>query len=69
MSQARIDGLALEGEHAEDALVYAPERVLANEAFETLDAERELADGEGRFTESPRERRRSMCSGIEYSIP
>src|SRR5215211_1727747 len=43
-SQARIDGLALEGEHAEDALVDAAKRLVADESLEGLDAERELAN-------------------------
>ena len=45
--QARVYGFAFEGEDAEDALVDAVERVPADEAFEGLDAEGKLAQGEG----------------------
>lgn len=46
-SQARIDRLALEGQHSEHALVNPPQRLAAHEALERLHAERELAKGEG----------------------
>src|SRR5437667_5165964 len=44
-SQPRIDGLAFEGEHAEHALVDAIEGLLADEALERFDAERERVEG------------------------
>jgi uncharacterized low-complexity protein len=53
-SQARIDRLALEREHAEDAVVDAAQRLAAHEALKCLDAEcerakwRETACGPGR---------------------
>src|SRR4051812_25562488 len=46
-SQARVDRLALEREDAEAALVHPAQRLAADEALERLDAERELASGEG----------------------
>src|SRR6266542_2999573 len=45
-SEPRIDGLALERQHAEDALMDAAQRLAADEALERLDAEREFANGE-----------------------
>src|SRR5437763_9280878 len=44
--QARIDRLALEGEDAEDALVYPAERLAADEPLERLDPQREFAERE-----------------------
>lgn len=44
--QPRVDGLALEREDAEDALVDAVEGFLLDEAMQGFDAERELAEGE-----------------------
>lgn len=44
--QPWVDRFGLQGEHAEDAFVHAVERFIANESFEGLDAEAELADGE-----------------------
>src|SRR5579862_4985409 len=44
--EARIDGLALEGENPEAAFVDAPERFLAGESLESLDPECELPGGE-----------------------
>ncbi len=44
--QARVDGLALEGQHAEDALVDAAQGFPSDEALQRLDAEREFANGE-----------------------
>src|SRR6266540_929277 len=48
-SQSRIDGFALQGQRSEDALMDAAQRLAAGEAFQRLDAERELAHGEGAF--------------------
>src|SRR5207247_6743501 len=45
-SQARINRLALQGQHAEDALVDAPERLAANETLQGLDAQDELPPGQ-----------------------
>ena len=45
-SETRIDRLALERQHSKDALVNAVKRLLAHEALECLDAQRELAKGE-----------------------
>jgi hypothetical protein len=44
--EPRVDGLALEGEHAEHALVHAAQRLAADEAVERLDAEGEHAQRE-----------------------
>jgi hypothetical protein len=44
--EPRIDGLALEGQDAKDALVDATEGFLADEAVEGFDAEGELAEGQ-----------------------
>src|SRR5207244_7286733 len=52
-SQSRVDGLALEGEHAEDTFVNAVERFAGDEAFERFDAERELAQGERALVAEP----------------
>ena len=41
--EPRVDGLALQCQHAEDALVNPPERLAADEPLEPLDAQRELA--------------------------
>ncbi len=46
VSEPWIDGLALERQHAEDALIDAAQRLAADEALERLDAEREFANGE-----------------------
>ena len=45
-SEARVDRLGFECEHTKDALVNTVKRVVAHEAFERLDAEAELANGE-----------------------
>ena len=45
-SQPWVDRLALQRQHAEDALVHAIERLVAHEPLERLDAERELAQRE-----------------------
>ncbi len=45
-SQARVDGLALQRQHAEHALVHPVERLPAHEALERLDPQPELADRE-----------------------
>src|ERR1700712_3061092 len=42
-SEARVDGLALHRQHAEDRLVDAVEGLAGDEALEGLDAEGELA--------------------------
>ena len=56
--------LALQGEHAEDALVDAPQRLAADEALQPLDAQGELAAGPATAcAESPRLRRRARFSG------
>src|SRR6266511_666071 len=44
--QPRVDGLALRCEDREAALVHAPQRLLAHELLERLDAKCELACGE-----------------------
>src|SRR4051812_1382975 len=44
--QPRVDRLALEGQHAGDTLVDAPERLAADEPREPLDAQRELPQGQ-----------------------
>jgi hypothetical protein len=41
-SQARIDGFALERQHAKDTLVNTPERLALTEAFQPFDPQREL---------------------------
>src|SRR5688500_19483266 len=41
--QPWVDGLALQREHGERTLVHAPQRLLAREALQRFDAERELA--------------------------
>ena len=51
--QPRVDGLALEREHGEHALVHAVERLAAHEALERLDAEAELAGGERALAAEP----------------
>src|SRR5437764_8930154 len=40
--QTRVDRLALEREHAEDALVHAVQRLASNEPLHRLDAQREF---------------------------
>src|SRR3712207_8795788 len=40
-SEARVDGLALEREHTEDALVHAVQRCAGDEALERLEARSE----------------------------
>ena len=45
-SEARIDGLALQGQHAEDALVDPAQRLAADETLQRLDPQRELAQGQ-----------------------
>ena len=49
----RIDRLALEREHTEDALVHAAKRLAADEPFESFDSERGLADGERALAAEP----------------
>jgi len=46
VSQPRIDRLALHGQHAEDALVNAPERLAPDESLQGLDAQGELAESQ-----------------------
>jgi hypothetical protein len=46
-SEAGVDGFALHGEDAEDALVDAVQRFTGNEAFQGFDTEGELTLGEG----------------------
>src|SRR5687767_1232309 len=53
MLQARVHGLALEGEHREHTLVDAAQWFAADEALEGLDAERKLADGERSLAAEP----------------
>src|SRR5688572_16876648 len=48
--QARIDGLALQGENAEYALVNAPERFSLDEPLEAFDPQRELPQGQRSLT-------------------
>ena len=45
-SEPRIDRLALQSEHAEDAFVHPPQRFAFDEAMQRFQAERELAQGE-----------------------
>src|SRR5687768_4868749 len=52
-SERRIDGLALQREDAEDALVHAVERLLRDESFEGLDAEGELSERERPLVAQP----------------
>src|ERR1700761_3115038 len=40
--QPRVDWLALQSEHTEDALVNPPQRLLRHETFESLDTQRKL---------------------------
>ena len=47
ISQAGVHRFAFEGQDAEDALVDATEGLAADEAFEGLDAQGELAECEG----------------------
>jgi len=42
-----VDRLAFQGQHPEDALVYAVQRLVPDEPLQRLDAEPELADREG----------------------
>ena len=44
--EPRVDGLALEREHAEDALVHPGEVLVGYEPVKGLDAESELASGQ-----------------------
>src|SRR4051794_7231624 len=48
--QPRIDGLALQGENAEYALVNPPERFSLDEALEPFDPQRELTQRQRSFT-------------------
>ena len=68
--QPRIDRLALQGQHAEDALVDTAKRLLTHEAFEALDAEGELPQGPGTASwPGPACRSRERFSGNVYSGP
>ena len=44
--QARIDGLAFQGEDAEHALVNTPKRISLDESFKPLDSQGELAQSQ-----------------------
>jgi hypothetical protein len=44
--QAWVDELALQGQHAEHALVHPVQRFFVYEALQCLDAKRELSDGQ-----------------------
>src|SRR5881628_1156726 len=46
-SKPWVYGFAFQGEHAEDALVDAPQWFAADESLQRLDAQRKLAQGEG----------------------
>lgn len=55
MSEPGVDRFTLQGEHAEDALVDPVKGLAPREPLEGLDAEGELASGEGSLaTESSR---------------
>src|SRR5215472_6296942 len=45
--QAGVDRLALQGQHPEDALMHAEQRLAPDEPFQRLHPERELADRQG----------------------
>ena len=51
--QARTDGLALECENTEHALVNTPERFSLHESFEAFDPQRELPKGKRSLTRQP----------------
>src|SRR5258708_6824767 len=52
-SQAGVDRLAFEGQHAEDALVDTAQGFAAYEALQGLDAQGELAQGKRAFGAQP----------------
>src|SRR5262245_18539986 len=51
--QPRIDGFALQREHAEGAFMHAAQRLAPDEALQPLDAERELAQRERELAAEP----------------
>jgi hypothetical protein len=61
ISQPGIHRFALQREDAEHAFVDAPQRLPTDEAFEGLDAEGELADGQRPLGPRLRFRRRGRC--------
>ena len=46
-SQSRVDRFALQGQHAEDALVNPSRGFSSDEAFQGLNPQSKLADGQG----------------------
>ena len=70
MSQSRIDRLAFEREHAENAFVDLSQRLAADEPLERLDPQGELGQGKrARFLPRPRARRRARFRSAVYSGP
>ena len=68
-SQSRVDWLAFECKHAEDAFVDFSQRLAADEAIESLEAEGEFREGEGSLPPEAAVRRRTrFCSSV-YSGP
>ena len=68
-SKSWIDRFALEGEHAEHALVHAPERLAADEALERLDAQRELTHAERALPSEPTLAQAGEILGLGVSGP
>src|SRR5690242_12803857 len=58
LSEARVDRLAFQRQHPEDALVDAPQRLHPREALQRLDTERELA-----------QRQRALCRQAARAEP
>ena len=67
--QARIDGLGLQGQDAEDALVHAAQRLAAHEALQRLDAQRELARGQRALAAQAARAQALELAGRVYSGP
>lgn len=51
--QPRINRLALQRQHPENAFMNAAQRFLADESLQRLDAQRKLTDGERPFSRKP----------------
>ena len=51
--EPRVDRLALQGQHAEDALVDAAQGLVADEPLQPFDSERELAMGQPALAGQP----------------
>ena len=67
--QPGVDGLALEGEHPEHALVHPVERLAGHEPLERLDSEGELAEGQRPLAAEPARAQAGQVASAVYSGP